>query len=67
LKEIKTPTLAILGEYDLPDFQGVADTLVRELPNARKVVLPGVGHMSNMEGPEEFNERVLRFLKEVIG
>ena len=31
-------------------------------PGARKIVLPGVGHMANMEGPEQFNQVVLDFL-----
>ena len=63
LKDIAAPTLAILGEYDLPDFQDVAATLVSKTPNARKIVLPGVGHMSNMEAPDEFNEGVLSFIE----
>jgi pimeloyl-ACP methyl ester carboxylesterase len=62
LKDIKASTLIIVGEQDVPDFQGIADTLVRDIPNARKVVLPAVGHMSNMEAPEKFNEVVLSFL-----
>ena len=41
--------------------------LVQTVPNARKVVLPGVGHLSNMEAPEAFNEVVLGFLAEING
>lgn len=65
LKEIQAPTLAILGEYDLPDFHAIADRLVADLPRARKTVLPGVGHMSNMEAPGAFNAAVLDFLGSV--
>lgn len=66
LKDIQAPTLVVVGEYDIPDFQGVANLLTRDIPNAQKVVLSGVGHMSNMEAPEKFNEEVLRFLKESV-
>src|SRR3712207_7013782 len=40
--EIGAPTLVVVGERDLPDFLVIADTL-QQVPNARKVVLPGVG------------------------
>jgi 3-oxoadipate enol-lactonase len=65
LNEINAPTLIMVGECDLPPIHALADTLQRTVPSARKVILPGVGHMSNMEGPELFNETVLTFLAEV--
>jgi 3-oxoadipate enol-lactonase len=61
LHEISAPTLIIVGEHDLPDFHMMADTL-EQIPNAHKIVFPGVGHMSNMENPAKFNEVVLNFL-----
>lgn len=62
LEDIAIPTLAIVGERDVPDFHAVADEMSRRIPGARKVVLPGVGHMSNMEDPARFNDIVLAFL-----
>ena len=59
---IAAPTLVLVGERDVPDFQRVADLLAQGIPNARKAVLPGVGHMSNMEDPAGFNALVLDFL-----
>jgi len=64
LETIRAPTLIILGERDFPDCQAVADTLHQGIPKARKVVLPRVGHMSNMEAPERFNALLLDFLTE---
>jgi pimeloyl-ACP methyl ester carboxylesterase len=64
LHEISTPTLVVVGERDLPDFHAIADTL-QQIPDARKVVLPGVGHMCNMENPTKFNEVVLDFLADL--
>ena len=64
LDTIRVPTLVIIGERDIPDFHAIADNLHQRIPNARKVVMPGVGHMSNMEDPERFNAIVLDFLAE---
>ena len=64
LHEIGAPTLVVVGERDLPNFLVIADTL-QQVPNARKVVLPGVGHMCNMEDPTKFNEVVLDFLADL--
>jgi pimeloyl-ACP methyl ester carboxylesterase len=62
LDGINLPTLVIVGERDLPDFQMIAEVLYQRIPNASKVVMSGVGHMSNMEDPARFNEIVLGFL-----
>lgn len=62
LGEITAPTLVILGERDMPDFHAIADTIAERIPGARRVIIPGAGHMANMEAPERFNEAVLGFL-----
>jgi 3-oxoadipate enol-lactonase len=64
LHEIAAPALVLVGELDTHDFQQIASTLERDIPNVRKVVLPGVGHMANMEAPERFNAVVSAFLDE---
>jgi 3-oxoadipate enol-lactonase len=62
LHTIACPTLALVGERDLPDFHAIADAVVRAVPDAVKILLPGVGHLSNMEDPELFNRAALEFL-----
>ena len=62
LGEIAAPTFVIVGEHDVPDCLAIADRLAREIPDARKTMIPGVGHMANMEAPSAFNERLLAFL-----
>jgi len=64
LDQLRPPTLIIVGERDLPDFHRIADLVRTKARNARIVVLPGVGHMSNMEAPEAFNITVLSFLRQ---
>jgi 3-oxoadipate enol-lactonase len=63
LRDVHVPTLVVVGDLDLPDFQRIADKLAGEIGGARKVVLHGAGHMSNMEQPAEFNAVVLEFLE----
>ena len=62
LDQITVPTLVILGELDAPDFFEIADRMTAD---ARATVhrIPGVGHMSNMEAPVEFNDILLSFLE----
>jgi pimeloyl-ACP methyl ester carboxylesterase len=62
LTEINAPTLVIAGSIDMPDIFGVVDLIVEQVPGARKVVIPGVAHMVNMEKPQEFDDLVLEFL-----
>ncbi len=62
LGEIVCPVQIIMGQNDIDDLQGVAARLVRQITHARHTVLPGVGHIVNMEAPERFNEIVLEFL-----
>ncbi len=62
LAELRAPVLALVGEHDLPDFRRVTEVIGREAPGARAIVILGVGHMANMEAPEQVNEAVLRFL-----
>jgi pimeloyl-ACP methyl ester carboxylesterase len=59
LATISAPTLVIVGERDLADFQTIAARVAREMPNVQLRTLANAGHMSNMEAPEEFNRLVL--------
>jgi 3-oxoadipate enol-lactonase len=63
LGEIGAPTLAILGEHDLPRLHEIADLMVREVPGARQEVVADAGHHPNMEHPAKFNALVLAFLR----
>jgi pimeloyl-ACP methyl ester carboxylesterase len=62
LEEITAPALVIVGEHDFADHHAIAGILEQRIPNAQKVVLSDVGHVSMMEAPEPFNETVAAFL-----
>ena len=53
------------GERNVPDIQAICKLLGKGVPHARKVVIPGAGHMVNMEKPQEFDRVVRDFLAEV--
>jgi pimeloyl-ACP methyl ester carboxylesterase len=63
LHEIHQPALVVVGGRDLPDFQQIAAQVATALPQARKIVLPGVGHLASMEAAEAFTGVVLAFLE----
>lgn len=62
LGSIAVPTLIVIGERDLPDFLAIADILNHEIKLSQKVVIPGAGHMCNMEDPVAFNRVLASFL-----
>jgi len=63
--EITVPTLLLYGERDDRSPLGIARDLHTRIPHAELVVLPGVGHVSNIEAPAAFNATVRRFLRSV--
>jgi pimeloyl-ACP methyl ester carboxylesterase len=63
LDEIRVPTLVIVGELDRPETVARAETLERSIPGARRIAMPGVAHVPNMERPAEFNRIALVFLE----
>jgi len=62
LGEIRAPTLVLVGEHDTPAFQAMAEAYSVGIRNARTRVLPGAGHVTNMEAPQAFNRAVQEFL-----
>jgi pimeloyl-ACP methyl ester carboxylesterase len=62
LGELRMPVLSITGERDLGDFHAIAAALEMQA-NAKRVILPHVGHMSPVEDPQAFNRVVLDFLE----
>ncbi|HYE53888.1 MAG TPA: alpha/beta hydrolase, partial [Chitinophagaceae bacterium] len=61
---IKAPTLIVHGDKDLPYITETSKYLESNVPGARRVVIPGTGHMLNLEDPKAFNKAVLDFLKQ---
>jgi pimeloyl-ACP methyl ester carboxylesterase len=63
LPRIAVPTLLIWGEQDVRSPLSVARQFERAIPDTQLVVIPGCGHVSNLERPEEFNAAVREFCR----
>jgi pimeloyl-ACP methyl ester carboxylesterase len=66
LDELLAPTLLIVGSRDIPDIHKISQRLMAaDIPDVRRVIFEGSGHMVNLEQPEKFNREVMDFLKEL--
>lgn len=63
LHEVKTPTLVIYGTGDQPRVVANGQKLAREIPGAQEVIFEGLGHLPNLEKPNEVNRAIERFLE----
>lgn len=63
LSDIRVPALIVVGDRDVDDIQKIAEILRSGIAGSEKQVIPGAGHIVNMEKPEEFNQVVLGFLE----
>jgi len=62
LPQIKVPTLVLVGSDDQLTPLPVAQSLAGRIEGSRLEVIPGAGHLSNMEQPAVFNDALRRFL-----
>jgi pimeloyl-ACP methyl ester carboxylesterase len=62
LPTIAVPTLLVWGDADARSPMSVADQLRQAIAGSDLVVLPGVGHVSNLEDPPGFDAAVRGFL-----
>ena len=54
-RDANVPVLVAVGSHEtLPAKRGARD-LTRAIPGARGVIVPGVGHVWNLEAPDRFN------------
>lgn len=60
--EIRAPTLVIYGSGDVRALVGASKCVAESVPGAEVAVMDRLGHVPNMERPEEFNRLVLDFL-----
>lgn len=64
LRQITCPTLVLLGEHDIV-FIEASKLMAQEIPDARHVVIEGVGHMTAIEDTERTISELLDFLDTV--
>jgi 3-oxoadipate enol-lactonase len=64
LAHIRVPTLLVFGAEDPLTPPTVGQYMRDKIAGSRLVILPGAGHLTNLEVPEAFNATVLAFLFE---
>jgi proline-specific peptidase len=63
LTQIEAPTLVVSGDRDPSGGTAVGEELAAHIPDARLVVLEGIGHFPWVEAPERFRAEVGAFLR----
>lgn len=64
LQALELPTFVCTGTHDSWSTEAVTRELVDCLRSPQTVLLEKVGHLPNLERPDEFNRELLRFLEE---
>jgi len=62
LQRLTMPVLVLVGANDRAN-QGLSRRLADQLPNAELEVVPGAGHVANLDAPDAFNGALRRFLE----
>jgi 3-oxoadipate enol-lactonase len=62
MPQVKNPVLYMTGEKDGSNAAAMK-VMQDELPGSRYVVLPGAGHISNMDQPALFTQTLRDFLR----
>jgi pimeloyl-ACP methyl ester carboxylesterase len=66
LSTIAKPTLILVGEFDAPDNHAQAGVLEALIPGAKRVVVPGSGHLLYLERPDAFAGLIEPFAKTAL-
>jgi pimeloyl-ACP methyl ester carboxylesterase len=65
LATLQVPVLLISGDLDVVGYREIAAGIAAALPQGQLARFAEAGHVMNLEEPEQFNSRVLEFVREV--
>jgi pimeloyl-ACP methyl ester carboxylesterase len=65
LRAVTVPTLVVVGEEDTLSPPADAQAMADAVPGATLVTIPGSGHLTAVEAPDELNAALLEFLESV--
>lgn len=63
LAQLRRPVLVVNGEFDTAERRDAGRRLCRELPGAEYAVIPGAGHLANLDNPRAYNDVVRAFIQ----
>jgi pimeloyl-ACP methyl ester carboxylesterase len=64
LRDLRTPTLIVCGENDLP-FLAPSKKMHGAIPGSQLEIIAGAGHSPTFETPEKFNAVLTGFLNKI--
>ncbi len=64
LPEVNVPTLLLYGERDVRTTRAVWEPIHADIAHSKLVVIPGAGHMIDMQAPDRCNTEIRSFLRE---
>jgi 3-oxoadipate enol-lactonase len=56
------PTLVVAGEHDRDAPPAMVKKMADSISGATFIEMPGIGHLQNLEAPDEFDGLLLNFL-----
>jgi len=62
-EDIQIPTLVLNGEFDLVRRR-MGDALCAAIPNARRSIIAGAGHLPNLDSPRAYNQALRHFIEQ---
>jgi 3-oxoadipate enol-lactonase len=62
MSNVSCPTLVICGAEDVLTPPAESEAMAAAIPGAELVMVPGAGHLSNLEAPMAFTDALTRFL-----
>lgn len=65
LQSIKVPTLILVGEHDILTPPSASEAMHQKISHSTFYIIPNAAHMSNLENPDFFNEKLFAFLSEI--
>jgi pimeloyl-ACP methyl ester carboxylesterase len=65
LGAITIPVLILVGEHDATTPPAASRSMHEKIKGSELHIIPGAAHMSNLENPQMFNEKLLAFLRRV--
>lgn len=65
LSKISVPTLILVGEKDAITPPSVSEVMKEKIARSKLEVIPGAGHLSNLENSKDFNKKLDEFLSKI--
>jgi 3-oxoadipate enol-lactonase len=65
LPTVKVPTLILVGEHDSLTPVAASKAMHEKIEGSELHIVPAAAHMSNIENPSFFNDKLVRFLKKL--